>query len=207
VIGGLLILVAITFRLPLRNHVSTPVSSSAKEYLKAYLLLQPMLPHSFLFGHLVYVAKLMMKQPKDTSGLYTPLLLLREQPELFDCGVAYLDVWPINSPMLAVFHPDMMAQFTQDISLPKHEMMRYEFMPFTECNDLVNQEGQVWKTWRGVFNPGFSAKNLLTFVPEMVEEILVFKDWMKSAAASGEVKTLENQAAKLTLDVIGRAVL
>jgi cytochrome P450 len=166
-----------------------------------------MLPHSFLFGHLIPIAKIMMKHPNHASGLYTPLLLLRENPELFECGVAYMDVWPINSPMLAVFHPDMMAQFTQDTSLPKHEMMKYEFAPFTGGNDLVNQEGQVWKTWRSIFNPGFSAKNLLTFVPEMVEEILVFKDWMKNIAASGQVTKLENQAAKLTLDIIGRAVL
>jgi cytochrome P450 len=149
----------------------------------------------------------MMKQPIHTSGLFTPLLLLRDNPELFDCGVAYMDVWPISPPMLAVFHPDMMAQFTQDTSLPKHEMMRTEFTPFTGCNDLVNQEGQAWKMWRSIFNPGFSAKNLLTFVPEMVEEILVFKNWLKSVAASGEVVKLEAQAAKLTLDIIGRAVL
>lgn len=109
--------------------------------------------------------------------------------------------------MLVVFHPDIMAQFTQETSLPKHDLMRREFLPFTQCNDLVNQEGVVWKTWRSIFNPGFSAKNLLSFVPEMVEEILIFRGWLKSVAASGNVIKLEDQAMKVTIDIINRAVL
>jgi len=166
-----------------------------------------MLPHSFLFGHLVIVGKLMAKQPRHASGQLVPLLLSREYPDLFSSGLAYIDMWPMAPPMLAVYHPDIMAQFTQETSLSKHDMMRREFQPFTQCNDLVNQEGQVWKTWRSIFNPGFSAKNLLSLVPEMVEEILIFRDWLKAVALSGEVTKLENQATKVTIDVIGRAVL
>jgi cytochrome P450 len=149
----------------------------------------------------------MMRQPKGTSSLYTPLLLAREYPDIFRGGVAYLDMWPIGPPMVAVFHPDVMAQFTQDKSLPKHPMMRREFYPFTQCNDLVNQEGQAWKTWRSIFNPGFSAKNVLSMVPAILEEVIVFQEWLKEAAASGKIIKLEDQARKVTLDVIGRAVL
>ncbi len=149
----------------------------------------------------------MAQQPRHMNGQLVPLLLARKYPDLFGSGVAYLDMWPVTAPMLAVFHPDMMAQFTQETSLPKHEMMRREFLPFTQCNDLVNQEGQSWKTWRSIFNPGFSAKNLLFFVPEMVEEIQIFKDWLKAVAASGKVARLEDQATKMTIDIIGRAAL
>jgi cytochrome P450 len=149
----------------------------------------------------------MANMPHRTSPLLVPLFLVREYPDLCSSGLVYLDMWPISAPMIAVFHPDMMAQFTQETSLPKHKMMRREFMPFTQCNDLVNQEGVAWKTWRSIFNPGFSAKNLVSFVPEMVEEILIFRDWLKSVAASGEVVSLENQAKKVTIDIINRAVV
>ena len=166
-----------------------------------------MLPHSFLFGHLVIAGKVMAKLPRHTSGQLLPLLLSRDHPDLFSSGLAYLDMWPFSPPIIAVFHPDIMAQFTQETSLPKHNLMHREFQPFTQCNDLVNQEGQVWKTWRSIFNPGFSAKNLLSFVPEMVEEILIFRDWLKAVAMSGEVTKLEDQATMVTIDIIGRAVL
>jgi cytochrome P450 len=166
-----------------------------------------MLPHSFLLGHLLVVTKLMLKQPRNLSGLYAPLLVAREYPELANVGLLYMDMWPISPPMLAVFHPEIMAQFTQDVSLPKHPLMKSEFTPFTGCNDLVNQHGLEWKTWRSIFNPGFSAKNLLTFAPEMVDEVLIFKEWLKDMAKSGEVKPLEHQATRVTIDIIGRAVL
>lgn len=149
----------------------------------------------------------MANLPRHVSGPLVLLLLSREYPDLFSSGLAYIDMWPVVPPMIAVFHPDMMAQFTQETSLPKHEIMRREFQPFTQCNDLVNQEGQAWETWRSIFNPGFSAKNLSSFVPEMVEEILIFRDWLKAIAMSREVTKLEDQATKVTIDIIGRAVL
>lgn len=141
------------------------------------------------------------------SGMSIPLLLLRHDPEFFKCGIAYIDSWPFGPPMLAVFHPDMMAQFTQETSLPKAELMRIEFQPFTQLNDLVLQEGQEWKKWRSIFNPGFSAKNLLSLVPQLIDEVLVFRDWLKDVAASGQVTKLEEQAGKMAIDVIGRVVL
>ena|ERR1700760_2796826 len=149
----------------------------------------------------------MMRRPKGTSSLYTPLLLARDYPDILSSGVAYLDMWPISPPMIAVFHPDVMAQFTQEKSLPKHDMMRREFYPFTQCNDLVNQEGQEWKTWRSIFNPGFSAKNVLSLVPAIVEEVVVFQERLKDVAASGKTVKLEDYARKVTIDVIARAVL
>jgi Cytochrome P450 len=167
-----------------------------------------MLPHSFVFGHLIHAAKIAMKYPPDTSKLTVPLLLVRENPELFKDGIMLFDTWPITKePNLTVFHPDMMAQFTQETSLPKHYMMQAEFYPFSQLNDLVNQEGQVWKTWRSIFNPGFSSKNLLSLVPMMLEEILVFREWLKKVATTEEVIKLEDQARRVTIDVMGRAVL
>jgi cytochrome P450 len=121
--------------------------------------------------------------------------------------VVYLDVWPISPPMLAVFHPDIMSQYTVEHSQPKHEHLHHELQPLTKCLDLVSSEGQLWKTWRSIFNPGFSAKNLIGLVPDMVEEVEVFRDWLKTAAMSGKMITLAQKAEKLTVDIIGRTVL
>ncbi|KAL7628326.1 hypothetical protein AAE478_002526 [Parahypoxylon ruwenzoriense] len=170
----------------------------------------PILPHSFLFGHLVAVAKVTMKYkiPRDGHGQWIFLHIKQEYPEIANKGIVYLDVWPIGFPMVAVYHPEMMAQFTQEHSLPKFWAMRkIEFKPFTNGEDLVNLEGQEWKTARSLFNPGFSVRNLLSLVPDMIEETLVFRERLRKAAASGEVVKLENYTTDVTVDIIGRAVL
>lgn len=166
-----------------------------------------MIPHSFWLGHLEVMAKILAKYPKDLHPQCMPLLLAQEYPEIAEQAVLYLDTWPFSHPMMAVFHPDMMAQFTQDNSRPKHSQMREEFHILSGCNDLVNQEGQVWKMWRSIFNPGFSAKNLMSLVPAFLEEIQVFRDWLGDVAESGQVVQLEAKAMRATGDIIGRATL
>ncbi|KAH8778644.1 cytochrome P450 [Diaporthe sp. PMI_573] len=166
-----------------------------------------MIPHSFWFGHLEIMGKIQAKYPTDLHPQCMPLLLAQEYPEIAEQAVLYLDTWPFSHPMLAVFHPDMMAQFTQDNSRPKHTQMREEFHILSGCNDLVNQEGQVWKMWRSIFNPGFSVKNLMSLVPAFLEEIQVFRDWLNEIADSGQVVQLEAKAMRATGDIIGRATL
>jgi cytochrome P450 len=149
----------------------------------------------------------MAKYPSNLHGQCLPIILQEFFPDICARGLVYLDVWPISPPMLAVFHPDMMSQYTVDHSMPKHEHLHHELQPFTQCLDLVSSEGQLWKTWRGIFNPGFSAKNLIQLVPDMVEEIEVFRDLLKAAAISDNKITLAQNAEKLTIDIIGRTVL
>lgn len=169
-----------------------------------------MLPHSFLLGHLIVLAKVSMKYkiPRDGHGQWMFHHLQLEYPEIAGKGIIYMDVWPIGYPMIAVYHPEMMAQFTQEHSLPKWESMaRVEFAPFTGGEDLVNLEGNEWKVARSMFNPGFSVRNLLSLVPDMIEEVLVFRERFRKAASSGEVVKLEDYTTSITVDVIGRAVL
>jgi cytochrome P450 len=109
--------------------------------------------------------------------------------------------------MLAVYHPDMMSQYTVEQSLLKHEHLHIELQPMTQCLDLVSLEGRLWKTWRSIFNPGFSAKNLLQLVPEMMEEIEVFREGLRAAATQGKEIKLMQRAEKLTIDIMGRTVL
>ena len=66
---------------------------------------------------------------------------------------------------------------------PFHSMVSVELEPLTGLNDLVTMEGQEWKTWRSVFNPGFSAKNLTALLPAFLEEIQVLKERLVKVAA------------------------
>lgn len=134
-------------------------------------------------------------------------VILQTYPELMNKGLIYLDPWPFGEPLLAVFHPDMMAQFTQDKSLPKDALVRYELAPMTGNKDLVSMDGQEWKRWRSIFNPGFSAKNITALVPGFLEEIQVLKERLVAAAESGQAIVMEETVRTATVDVICRAAL
>lgn len=148
-----------------------------------------------------------MKGPPDIAPSLVPYMIAVNHPEMDKHGYFYLDMWPISEQMIVVGHPDMMVQFCQDPSLGKHHQMPFEFGPFTHGNDLVTSNGQAWKVWRSIFNPGFSAKNIQTYVPAMLEEYNVFRTKLESFAATGETFKMDKHAMALTVDVIGHAVL
>ena len=58
-------------------------------------------------------------------------------------------------------------------------------------NNLVSMEGQLWKTWRRIFNPGFSASHLMTLVPGIVEDTLIFCDILRQHAEKGDLFAME----------------
>ncbi|KAG6356748.1 hypothetical protein INS49_014622 [Diaporthe citri] len=151
----------------------------------------PTLPHSFF------------------SKLGIIYAMTKAYPEICETGLVYFDSWPLSEATLAVFDPDLMAQFTQDQdrSYLKSPMFSVELEPLTGLNDLVTMEGQEWKTWRSVLNPGFSAKNLTALLPAFLEEIQVLKERLVKVAGSGEVIKMEETIQRATVDVICRAAL
>jgi hypothetical protein len=168
---------------------------------------QEWVPHSYLLGHLIETGKIMARFPRDMYPLCIATLMLQKYPHLEKYGFIVLDAWPFVPPMIYVFDPDMSSQFTQVHSLPKSDDLKSEFRPLTQNKDLVTLDGQAWKFWRSVFNPGFSVKNLISLTPAFLEEIRLFSDRLRAAAKSGEVLKLEDHAVNLTIDVIGRSIL
>ena len=65
----------------------------------------------------------------------------------------------------------------------------------------------MWKTWRSIFNPGFSADHLNTLVPAIVQDALVFCDNLREHARKDEMFSMEEMTINLTIDVIGRVTL
>lgn len=133
--------------------------------------------------------------------------MTKAYPEIIKNGLVYFDTWPLGETTLAAFDPDLIAQFTQDRSYLKAQMVKTELEPLTGLNDLSSMEGQEWKTWRSVFNPGFSAKNLTALLPAFLEEIKVLKERLVKAAGSGNVIRMEETIQRATVDVIFRAAL
>ncbi|KAL8822267.1 MAG: hypothetical protein Q9191_006993 [Dirinaria sp. TL-2023a] len=110
--------------------------------------------------------------------------------------------------MLVVTSPNVVSQFSQaDNLLPKHPGFRRFMRPVTGGLDLVSMEGQTWKTWRKIFNPGFSANHMVTLVPRMLEELSIFKNILEGHAEKGDIFFLDETAINASIDVIGRVAL
>lgn len=48
--------------------------------------------------------------------------------------------------------------------------------PITGGPNLISMNGDEWKYWRSLFNPGFSTGAMLDNVPHVVDSVLVFRE-------------------------------
>ena len=162
-------------------------------------------PYNSILGHLPFAYKITSKLPKDAHPHYLPDMIRRTMPDLGP--VYYLDTWPFGPQMLVVASPGALYQVTQKHSLPKYRALKTFLQPITEGLDIVTMEGETWRTWRGIFNPGFSANHLMTMTSGIVEETVKFCDSLELYSQNQEIFQMKKLSDFLALDVIGRVVL
>ena len=121
--------------------------------------------------------------------------------------IFYLDAWPFMTLTLVVTSPPALAQITIEHVLPKFPAIKDYLYPLANGKDLVSMNGQEWRYWRDVFNPGFSASHLMTLVPDIVKETMVFLDVLRGHANKQDVFRMKNLTDNLAMDVIGKVVL
>lgn len=142
--------------------------------------------------------------PPDTHpGCW--ILYLREKYSLGK--VAYVDLSPIRKPEIWILDPDLANEVTVHHSLPKSSDLPNYFLPISGKQAMAQLEGPAWKGLRSLFNPGFSAKHLMSLTPMIVKETLVFRQIIEDRARTGTRFPLEETVARLTMDIIARAVL
>ncbi|KAI1468336.1 cytochrome P450 4V3 [Daldinia caldariorum] len=206
---GLYVLLAVVV---LRFLYKTYVERSRVRRLKAQGI--PILPHSLLFGHLPIFAAFRGVCPPDVNIYEFHYWLATNVGKYFPGHdklppVIYLDLWPMSRSLVLVFDPVAAAQFTQAKSLPKDYVTTAYMHPLTQNLDIVSTEGEQWKKWRSMFNPGFSQRNLTALLPELIEEAQIFANGLKDMAGKGgewgPVFQLEKRTINLTFDIIVRA--
>lgn len=162
-------------------------------------------PHSFLFGHVKFVAGVLSKLPPHIHGVYLADQMRQLYPEM-DTAF-YLDIWPVRSPYLMLIKPDLVYQLTQANQLPKDPGLTTFLTPLAGKYNLVTMQGALWKRWRSVFNPGFSSSHISSLVPGMVEKIEIFKNNLSQREKAGKMFFLEEMLLNPTIDIIGGAVM
>jgi cytochrome P450 len=103
----------------------------------------------------------------------------------------YIDLWPMADPFLAVFDPELAAQFTTDYSAPKYPGIKDFLTPLAGPGDMVSSDGPHWKKWRSIFNPGFAGSHLMSLVPGIVDHITIFTEKLSDLAMRREPFRLE----------------
>lgn len=162
-------------------------------------------PYNPVFGHLLIVGKLMATLPSDSNSQYLPGLLRRAYPDLGPNF--YMDIWPFSSPILVIAEPATLHQITQEHSLPKHPVLREFLRPLTNGLDILTLDGQMWKKWRTIYNPGFSLTHLLTLAPVIVKETSIFCEILRELTQKQKMFRMKDFTDKLAIDVIGTVVL
>jgi cytochrome P450 len=108
----------------------------------------------------------------------------------------YIDLWPIADPFLAVFEPDLAAQFTTDYSTPKFGGYLDFTVPLAGHGDMISSGGPHWKKWRSIFNPGFAGGHLMTLVPGIVDQVAIFAETLSELSSKQEPFRLEEIATR-----------
>lgn len=166
---------------------------------------QSMPPWNPIVGHLYFCYKIATALPKDAHPNYLPDIIRRKIPDLGP--IYYLDTWPFGPQMLVVASVPGLYQITQEHPLPKYHALKSFLEPITEGLDIVTMEGDLWKTWRGIFNPGFSANHLMNLTSSLVEETVTFCDILQKCLDDGRTFSMKTLTDNLTMDIIGRVVL
>lgn len=162
-------------------------------------------PYNVVFGHLLVVNKIISSLPADAHGHHLPDQLRRAYPELGPDF--YLDLAPFAPSMLVLTSLDTLHQVTQQHPLEKFPSMRRFLKPLTGGLDIVTMKGQVWRKWRNIFNPGFSAANLTTLVPLIVEKTDIFISIIGKHSENQDIIKMKDLLDNLTMDIIGLVVL
>lgn len=118
-----------------------------------------------------------------------------------------MDVWPFAMPIFYIFDPTLSQQVTQDHSLPKFDGLKPFMVHLAGPGDMVSSNGQHWKKWRTIFNPGFAASHLITLTPLILDKAAIFIEKLAEHAKRGDVFRLEEDATRLTVDIIGKVTL
>lgn len=72
---------------------------------------------------------------------------------------------------------------------------------------LMTMHGDMWKKWRGLFNPGFASGHITGLAPAIADEVVVFCRLLREQARKDEMFRLEEFILRLTFDVISCVTL
>jgi cytochrome P450 len=174
--------------------------------LRSKLWLKPSPPRtSFLLGNLPVAADCQEHFPPKTH----PHAWCRYIQKKYNLGdFFYVDLWPFGPKWLFITDPDIASRWvTTGQSLNKSPRVVDYLSKLLGHDNMVGLDGSAWKRLRAMFNPGFASGHLMTLLPYMVDMSVIFCEKLREKAKTGEIVEMEELAARLTIDIMGKIVL
>jgi cytochrome P450 len=153
---------------------------------------------SWSTGHLIYFYKHNRGLPPLAS---INLAFLDMASDFKDDEMFLLDIWPLSEPMLVIFNPEAAIQVCQKLNLPKGQKNETMIRPITGGITLLSMNGEHWKTWRTLLNPGFSTSVMMEQVPNIVDSVSSFCGRLKEHV-NGGIVCLDHLTTQLTFEII-----
>ncbi|KAI0536510.1 putative cytochrome P450 [Xylaria digitata] len=126
--------------------------------------------------------------------------------EYANTEVFVMDFWPIYPALFTLFGPETITQVCNKYNLPKPSVASRSMKPVVGGLSLVSMNGDEWKYWRSLFNPGFSTGTMLNNVPHIVDSAVVFRNKLIENVDKGIV-LLDELTTKLTMEIILKVTL
>lgn len=164
------------------------------------LIVQPMPPWSWYFGHVLVIKEYLDHLPADTVFNYVAMSISQSFTKQ---NMFYLDFWPFTIPVLVVSNPHAADQIMRHSWVQKPQNVFDAFMQMSGGPNLITMPEDPWKRWRTIFNPGFGSGYILEAVPKLVDQGEIFCEKLRVHARSEEMFPLEEATFRLAIDVIG----
>ncbi|KUJ14100.1 cytochrome P450 [Mollisia scopiformis] len=162
--------------------------------------------HNIFLGHLLAMKPYIDDLPSDAHPVYFFGGMIKDK---FPGGVYYLDMWPFFGPMLVCASLNATVEATQKTAIAprKPDFLDRWFLTIAGGPNLFTMEETQWRSWRSIFNPGFSQAHIFKLVPTIVHEALVYRKLLLEIAEKGEMVRLDEETLWFTMDMIGSLVL
>ncbi|RDW69974.1 hypothetical protein BP5796_08371 [Coleophoma crateriformis] len=152
--------------------------------------------HSLILGNLKVIGEWLKKYPAD----FHPQPMFADLATAYNFrGLYYMDLYPFEQSMLIITDPALVVQIQ---SHPRHHFSPSFLRGLAGSKSIFSTEGAEWAAQRSWFSPAFSAANILTFIPSMVEETLVFRENLTQMASSQQKFSVMDLSLRLAIDVI-----
>ncbi|KAJ0118801.1 cytochrome p450 [Diaporthe amygdali] len=164
---------------------------------------------SFVWGHMKLMGQLFKNAPD--RRLHLDDVIRDYLPHLGNPPVLFLDLRPLNYPMLVVCDHEVAEQITKpsprwSSSTPKSPTLG-DIWHLTGKNSILTSEGDHWKAQRRQLNPGFAPQHLITVLPIVLNKTRFFLDHLDRYSRTGEEFCLDELCVTLTFDIIGAVTM
>ncbi len=125
-------------------------------------------------------------------------------------GICYLDLWPFGPTLILINSPALSEQATHTntvLAAERPPVLRNYMYPIAGGPNLFDMPEKEWKPWRAVLSKAFAATHVMSLVPSIVDECLVFCDTLRRHAHERNLFFLDPTTRRLTLDFAGHLTL